>query len=74
MKKRATGISLCLVVLAAQAAPAPWYQWKSKLNGKIACMQTSPGDGWERDGGPKAQAYPDARCVTNSSSSATTRR
>ena len=32
--------------LAAQAAPAPFYKWQSKLDGQVACMQTSPGDGW----------------------------
>ena len=42
--------------LAAQ--PAPWYKWKSKLNGKVICTQTSPGEGWEKDSGP----YKDARC------------
>ncbi|WP_134514816.1 hypothetical protein, partial [Pseudomonas aeruginosa] len=34
--------------LAAQAAPAPFYKWQSKLDGQVACMQTSPGDGWVR--------------------------
>jgi hypothetical protein len=51
---------LCLGSQASIAAPAPWYKWKSKLNGKLACMQTSPGDdGWTRDSGP----YHDARCL-----------
>ncbi|WP_121280159.1 hypothetical protein, partial [Pseudomonas aeruginosa] len=27
--------------LAAQAAPAPFYKWQSKLDGQVACMQTS---------------------------------
>lgn len=44
--------------LAAQAAPAPFYKWQSKLDGQVACMQTSPGDGWVRLDGP----YRDLRC------------
>ena len=59
MRKSITVLVLGLVSLAALAAPAPWYKWKSKLNGEIACMQTSPGDGWTRDSGP----YHDARCL-----------
>ncbi|MCV6341178.1 hypothetical protein OFL47_32415 [Pseudomonas aeruginosa] len=42
----------------AQAAPAPFYKWQSKLDGQVACMQTSPGDGWVRLDGP----YRDLRC------------
>lgn len=38
--------------------PAPWYNWKSKYDGKIFCSQTSPGSGWELYSGP----YKDARC------------
>ena len=37
---------------------APWYLWKSKLNGNTTCQQTSPGEGWEQDGGP----YQDSKC------------
>ncbi|WP_129446069.1 hypothetical protein [Pseudomonas aeruginosa] len=44
--------------LAAQAAPAPFYKWQSKLDGQVACRQTSPGDGWVRLDGP----YRDLRC------------
>jgi hypothetical protein len=47
-----------LLVQAALADPAPWYQWRSKVDGKVFCAQTSPGEGWER----LAQAYRDARC------------
>ncbi|EXF42718.1 hypothetical protein BAY1663_04866 [Pseudomonas sp. BAY1663] len=39
--------SLFLPVLAS-AAPAPYYQWQSKLDGTIVCRQSSPGHGWER--------------------------
>ena len=40
------------------AAPAPWYQWRSKANGALACSQTPLGPGWEKFAGP----YRDARC------------
>jgi hypothetical protein len=45
---------LALALLAplmppAQAAPAPWYYWRSTLDGARACAQTSPGPGWQRD-------------------------
>jgi hypothetical protein len=43
---------------AALAAPAPWYKWRSKLNGKETCAQTMQGE-WEKVSGP----YKDARCV-----------
>jgi hypothetical protein len=40
------------------AAPAPWYQWRSKADGALACSQTPLGPGWEKFAGP----YRDARC------------
>jgi hypothetical protein len=40
------------------AAPAPWYQWRSKANGSLVCSQTALGEGWLRFSGP----YRDARC------------
>jgi hypothetical protein len=40
------------------AAPAPWYQWRSKSTGALACSQTPLGPGWEKFAGP----YRDARC------------
>ncbi len=36
----------------AVAAPAPWHWWRSKIDGQRVCAQTSPGPGWEEDGGP----------------------
>ncbi len=47
---------------AAHAEPAPWYYWKSKINGKLHCAQTSPGEGWEKDSGP----YKDSKCTKKS--------
>ena len=46
------------VASAALAGPAPWFQWRSKLNGALACSQTPLGPGWEKSSGP----YRDARC------------
>lgn len=40
------------------AAPAPWYQWRSKSTGVLTCSQTPLGPGWEQFAGP----YRDARC------------
>jgi len=46
----------------AVAAPAPWYYWRSKVDGKRVCAQVTPGPGWERDSapfdGPGCQAKP----------------
>lgn len=44
------------------SAPAPWYYWRSKVDGKRVCAQVSPGQGWERDStaydGPGCQPRP----------------
>jgi hypothetical protein len=47
-------LALALALLAplsapAAAAPAPWYYWRSLLDGQRVCAQTSPGQGWEQD-------------------------
>lgn len=47
-----------LPALPAQAEPAPWYWWASRVDGARVCRQTSPGEGWRRERGP----YPSARC------------
>ena len=52
------GLALALASQAALAGPAPYYQWRSKLNGALACSQTPLGPGWEKFAGP----YRDARC------------
>lgn len=58
-KKSILAAALCgLLALGALAAPAPWYLWRSKLDGKTFCQQISPGEGWERVGGP----FRDSRC------------
>ena len=51
-------LALGLATQAALAAPAPYFQWRSKLNGALACSQTPLGAGWEKFAGP----YRDARC------------
>ena len=66
---KAIVLVLCCVTLPALAAPAPWYKWKSKLDGKTACLKVSPGAGWTKDSGP----YDDARCLPHSSSSSPSR-
>ena len=42
-------LALSALSVAASAAPAPWYYWRSKVDGARVCAQTSPGSGWELD-------------------------
>ena len=37
---------LLWLALPLHAAPAPWYYWRSKVDGARVCAQTSPGPGW----------------------------
>ena len=41
--------ALLLATALAHAAPAPWYYWRSQVDGARVCAQTSPGPGWRRD-------------------------
>lgn len=58
----------CILIAAAlwasctaiMAAPAPWFQWRSKIDGKLACSQTPLGKGWEKAAGP----FRDSHCKT----------
>jgi hypothetical protein len=43
---------------AVAAAPAPWFKWRSKVDGKQFCAQVSLGHGWEKASGP----YQDSHC------------
>jgi hypothetical protein len=43
---------------AALADPAPWYRWRSKLDGKVVCAQIMSPQGWQKDSPP----YQDSRC------------
>ena len=58
MKRIHLLLTLALAAQVASAGPAPYYQWRSKLNGALACSQTPLGPGWEQFAGP----YRDARC------------
>ena len=53
-----SSVSSWRVSPASRRRPRPFYKWQSKLDGQVACMQTSPGDGWVRLDGP----YRDLRC------------
>ena len=59
-RRAARGLCAATALLAslAQAAPAPWYYWRSKVDGARVCAQVSPGHGWVRD----SVAYDGAGC------------
>ena len=59
LSARALATLLALLCVAAAAAPAPWFQWRSKVDGKQFCAQTSLGPGWEKAGGP----FKDSHCT-----------
>lgn len=58
---RTSTIALVLACASAAllAAPAPWFTWRSKTDGKTVCHQTPLGPGWEKAGGP----YRDSHCT-----------
>ena len=56
--KLAVAVLIAVFSLAVWAKPAPWYWWASKVENTRLCLQTSPGNGWYRDGGP----YRNSRC------------
>jgi hypothetical protein len=51
-------LTLAAACAMLAAAPAPWFQWRSKLDGKLVCAQTPLGPGWEKALGP----YYDSHC------------
>jgi hypothetical protein len=51
------GLLLAGVCGALIAAPAPWFKWRSKLDGKQVCHQTSLGPGWEKASGPYQESH-----------------
>ena len=60
-KIKSSAICALLLSLACanlSAGPAPWYKWRSKIDGYLSCSQTPLGPGWEKDSGP----YKDSRC------------
>lgn len=54
----AIGLAALLACATLAAEPAPWFKWRSKVDGKQFCAQTSLGPGWEKAAGP----YKDSRC------------
>ena len=54
----ALGLLLTGAGAALVAAPAPWYKWRSKVDGQQVCAQTPLGPGWEKATGP----YQDSHC------------
>lgn len=55
----AAGTLLAWLCVAAVAGPAPWYKWRSKLDGKQVCSQTPLGPGWEK----ASAAFKDSHCT-----------
>lgn len=53
-----TLLTLSLYSAQLSAGPAPWWQYRSKVDGKLACSQTPLGAGWEKAEGP----FKDSRC------------
>lgn len=52
-------VLICTLVYGAlDAAPAPWWKWRSKIDGQLVCSQSPLGEGWERAYGP----FRDGRC------------
>ena len=45
-------LAALLAPITASAAPAPWYYWRSTIDGARVCAQTTPGPGWLRDSAP----------------------
>jgi hypothetical protein len=58
LRSAVLGTALAVVFSSSLAAPAPYYQWRSKLTGALACSPTPLGEGWVKATGP----YRDARC------------
>jgi hypothetical protein len=56
--KRAGLLTLALCCGGLSAEPAPWWKWRSKIDGQLICSQTPLGPGWEKAYGP----FRDARC------------
>ena len=62
--KTSARLLICMLWLAAasttnaQAEPATWYIWESKLNAHRICAQISPGEGWVKRLGP----FKNAQC------------
>ncbi len=56
-------LALFLVSTQLAAAPAPFWQWRSKLDGALACSQVPLGSGWEKVSGPYRDSHCEKRIV-----------
>lgn len=56
--RAALSVACTAIALQALAAPAPWHQWSSRIDGSRVCAQTTPGPGWDYFRGP----FKDASC------------
>ena len=58
MKSRlAILLMLALFCGAAFASGAPWYAWRSKMDGTLLCTQISPGEAWYKYRGPYMESH-----------------
>lgn len=52
LARKVIALTLALACTSAAAAPAPWYQWRSKIEDTTVCSQFSPGPAWMAVRGP----------------------
>ncbi len=66
MRKSTTLLLLALMLCCGSltAGPAPWWKWRSKIDGTLACSQTPLGEGWEKAYGPFRDAHCEKLIVT----------
>ena len=57
-------LTLILAANSANAAPAPWYLWQSRLTGARVCAQILAGD-WQKVSGPYADSHCETRATTD---------
>ena len=57
LARSALTLALCCGSVAS-GAPAPWYWWISRHDGRQVCAQFMPAKGWERGPGP----FDNAQC------------
>ena len=56
--KLAVLVILSLFSVGATAEPESWQVWTNTIDGRTQCAETSPGDGWEKNG----RMFSFARC------------
>lgn len=57
MRRAVLALAGLLLASTAPAAPAPWYLWRSRLNGETVCAKVLAG-AWDKVAGP----FTDSRC------------